>query len=81
MAVVLGVSFLVPWQSIRREWTLAFPLGLFVAIPVLSTGGHKLGATYAGFFVLCFAYTGLTQSGAHQPLARPAGGHGLPRRQ
>ncbi len=62
MALLLVASFLVPWQSIRREWTLAFPLGVFAAIAVLSTGGMRLGVPYAGTFVLCFAYTGLTQS-------------------
>ena len=62
MAGILVVSFLVPWQAVRREWTLAFPLGIFAAIAVLSTGGHRLGAPYGGVFVLCFAYTGLTQS-------------------
>jgi diguanylate cyclase (GGDEF)-like protein len=62
MGVILGVSFVVPWPSIRREWTLAFPLGIFAAIPALSFGGHRLGAPYGGVFVLCFAYTGLTQS-------------------
>ena len=62
MALILGVSFLVPWQSIRREWTLAFPLAIFLAVPALSFGGHRLGAPYGGVLVLCFAYTGLTQS-------------------
>ncbi len=62
MALVLGVSFVVPWQSIRREWTLAFPLALFAAFAALSFGGHGLGAPYGGVFVLCFAYTGLYQS-------------------
>jgi diguanylate cyclase (GGDEF)-like protein len=62
MALVLGVSFFVPWPSIRREWTLAFPLAIFAAVPALSFGGHRLGATYGGVLVLCFAYTGLTQS-------------------
>ncbi len=62
MALILGVSFAVPWHSIRPEWTLAFPLGIFAAIPALSLGGHQLGAPYGGVFVLCFAYTGLTQS-------------------
>jgi diguanylate cyclase (GGDEF)-like protein len=62
MAVILTLSFFVRWQAIRGEWTLAFPLGIFIAVAVLSTGGHKLGATYGGVFVLCFAFTGLTQS-------------------
>jgi diguanylate cyclase (GGDEF)-like protein len=62
MAVMLAGSFFVPWQVVRREWTLAFPLGIFVAIAALSTGGHHLGAPYGGVLVLCFAYTGLTQT-------------------
>lgn len=62
MTVTLLLSFVLPWKRLPDWSTLAFPALVFVAVGVLGFDGNGLGAPYGGVFVLCFAYTGLTQS-------------------
>jgi hypothetical protein len=62
IVVLIFASFAVPWPSIPRSLTLAFPLVIFAALAGLGLAGHGLGANFTGLITLCFAYVGLTQS-------------------
>ena len=61
MVGALLVSLVLPWSRLPRVGTVAFPLLVWSALAALGTAGDGLGAPYGGLFVLCFAYTGLTQ--------------------
>jgi diguanylate cyclase (GGDEF)-like protein len=62
MCLVLGVSRWIPSAANRSPWLLLFPLSIMAALAALGLSGHGLGNPYGGVIVLCFAYTGLTQS-------------------
>lgn len=64
MSAVLLISLVLPWQRLPRRCTLMFPVLVWVALAALGLGGHGLATPYGGLFVLCFAYTGLTQPAA-----------------
>lgn len=61
MAGVLLVSLVLPWERLARPACLLFPCAVWGALAGLGSAAG-LGAPYAGLFVLCAAYTGLTQS-------------------
>ena len=63
MTAVLLASRVLPWARLPRQATLVFPIAVWAALATLGLGA-ELGAPYGGLFVLCAAYTGLTQPAA-----------------
>ncbi len=61
MALLLAVSFAVPWDRLPRQTRLVFPFLVWIAVASLGLGGDGVGANFLGTFVLSFLYIGLTQ--------------------
>jgi diguanylate cyclase (GGDEF)-like protein len=59
MGVLFGLTLCLPWRRWPRAATLFFPVSTLVGLGVLGLGLDSLGMTYAGIFVLSFAYLGL----------------------
>lgn len=72
MTLLLLASLVLPWRGLPRPATLLFPVAIWTALGTLGLGAG-LGAPYVGLFVLCAAYTGLTQpAGTNLALVPPA---------
>lgn len=61
MTGLLLASLLLPWRHLHQRWTLSFPILVWAALAALGLCGTGLATPYGGLFVMCFAYTGLTQ--------------------
>jgi diguanylate cyclase (GGDEF)-like protein len=62
MCLALALTRWIPPVTNGSPWLLAFPLSVMAALASLGLSGHGLGTPYGGVIVLCFGYTGLTQS-------------------
>jgi len=57
--VAVWLSFTLPWRRWSPWALLAFPVTSLVALAGLTDAAPGLAGVLVGFFVLCFAYTGL----------------------
>lgn len=72
MSLLVMASLALPWHRLPRSATALFPLAVWTALGTLGLAAG-LGAPYAGLFVLCAAYSGLTQpAGTNLALVLPA---------
>ena len=73
MLLVLTLTVWVPAAPRRVSVFLIFPCTVMTALGMLGLAGGGLGSSYGGVMVLCFAYTGLTQSSRTNALLLPYG--------
>ena len=57
--VAVWLSFVLPWQRWSPWALLAFPVLAMTALVIVTAAAPGLSGLTVGFFVLCFAYTGL----------------------
>lgn len=64
MGVLLLLTYVLPWPRLPRCAKLVFPLSVWLALAALGVCAHGFGINFAGLFVLCYAYIGVTQPAA-----------------
>ena len=73
MLLILACTTWLPAAPPRASVFLIFPCSVMTALGMLGLTGGGLGSPYGGVMVLCFAYTGLTQSSRTNVLLLPYG--------
>lgn len=71
LLLLAALSLRIPWRSLPRAATLAFPAAALVTLLVVALVTEGVATAYVGLVPLCFVYAGLFHGGWAAPLLLP----------